>query len=303
MYADPEDANPYGMPDILLPPQLADQGKFFEAVIRGFTDPDSDSKDNYNDCKIGKIEMAAVADHYVTYLTVTYKDSIGREILDVYSFEQKPLGSAFIAVCRCERDEVADGKEALSNLYGMLTFHTEDFEAIDASRHLFTKSRVYNSPNNCSAEIDVSDLGDLKYSRNFYKNLAAFGIGEYGGYGDPLMQLDLNYLAYSSVEDLGGYEKWIDHALENENDRGDYIEPAVETGRAQFLLEDNTVYFLSMAGTGKMRKSTEDVALFMYRIETPDGEVTLDLRFEHEIPEDWDPEEFLREHINIETSE
>ena len=303
MYADPEDANPYGMPDILLPPQLADQGKFFEAVIRGFTDPDSDSKDNYNDCKIGKIEMAAVADHYVTYLTVTYKDSIGREILDVYSFEQKPLGSAFIAVCRCERDEVADGKEALSNLYGMLTFHTEDFEAIDASRHLFTKSRVYNSPNNCSAEIDVSDLGDLKYSRNFYKNLTAFGIGEYGGYGDPLMQLDLNYLAYSSVEDLGGYEEWIDYALENENDRGNYIEPAVETGRAQFLLEDNTVYFLSMAGTGKMRKSTEDVALFMYRIETPDGEVTLDLRFEHEIPEDWDPEGFLREHINIETSE
>ena len=62
----------------------------------------------------------------------------------MYSFEQKPLGSAFITVCRCENSEVADGKEALSDLYGMLSFHTEDFEAIGASSHLFTKSRVYN---------------------------------------------------------------------------------------------------------------------------------------------------------------
>ncbi|MER2027467.1 MAG: hypothetical protein ABS874_09570, partial [Lachnospiraceae bacterium] len=185
MYADPGDANPYGMPDILLPPQLADQGKFFEAVIRGFTDPDSDSKDNYSGCRIGKIQMDSIGKHRVTYLTVTFKDSIGREILDVYSFEQKPLGSAFITVCRCESGEVADGKEVLSDLYGMLSFHTEDFEAIDASRSLFTRSRVYNSNNSYSAVIDVSDLGDLKYSRNFYRNLAAFGIGEYVSSGDP----------------------------------------------------------------------------------------------------------------------
>ncbi len=302
MYADPGSANPYGMPDILLPPQLADQGKFFEAVIRGFTDPDSDSKDNYRGCRIGKIQMDSIGSHHVTYLTVTYKDSVGREILDVYSFEQKPLGSAFITVCRCENSEVADGKEALSDLYGMLTFHTEDFEAIDASRRLFTKSRVYSSNNSYSASIDVSDLGDLKYSRNFYRNLAAFGIGEYDSSGDPMLQVDLNYLAYSSVEDLGGYENWIDNALETENDRMNYAEPAEETGRSWFTFEDNTVYFVSMAGSGKLNGSIEDVALFMYRIETPDGEVTLDLRFRHEIPEDWDPEGFLREHINIETT-
>ena len=302
MYADPEDDNPYGMPDIMLPPQMADQGEFFEAVIHGFTDPESDFLDDYSDFKIGKIQRALIEKHFVMYLTVTYKDSAGLEILDVYSFEQKPYETAFITECRCESDDVTDGKEVLSNLYKMLAFHTDDFENIDAGRHLFTKSRVYSSRNSYSAEIDISDLGDLKYSRNFYKNLAAFGIGEYDSSGNPLIQVDLNYLAYSSVEDLGGYEEWIDYALENENDRENYIEPAVETGRAQFLLEDNTVYFLSMAGTGKMRKSVEDIALFMYRIETPDGEVTLDLRFEHEIPESWDPEGFLREHINIETT-
>ena len=300
MYAEPGDANPYGMPDILLPPQLADQGKFFEAVIRGFTDPDSDSKDNYNGCRIGKIQTASIGNHRVTYLTVTFKDNTGREILDVYSFEQKPLGSAFITVCRCESGEVADGKEALSDLYGMLTFHTEDFEAIDASRRLFTKSRVYNDNNSYSAAIDVSGLGDLKYSRNFYRNLAAFGIGEYVSSGDPMLQVDLNYLAYSSVEDLGGYEKWIDHALETENDRGNYITPPEETGRAWFTFEDNTVYFLSMAGSEKLNRSVEDVALLMYRIETPESEIVLDLRFEHEIPESWDPENFLREHISLE---
>ena len=300
MYAEPGDANPYGMPDILLPPQLADQGKFFEAVIRGFTDPDSDSKDNYNGCRIGKIQTASIGNHRVTYLTVTFKDNTGREILDVYSFEQKPLGSAFITVCRCENSEVADGKEALSDLYGMLSFHTEDFEAIDASSHLFTKSRVYNDNNSYSAAIDVSDLGDLKYSRNFYRNLAAFGIGEYISSGNPMLQVDLNYLAYSSVEDLGGYEKWIDHALETENDRGNYITPPEETGRAWFTFEDNTVYFLSMAGSEKLNRSVEDVALFMYRIETPEGEIALDLRFEHEIPESWDPENFLIEHISLE---
>ncbi|MCR5811471.1 MAG: hypothetical protein K6G34_08855 [Lachnospiraceae bacterium] len=300
MYADPGSANPYGMPDILLPPQLADQGKFFEAVIRGFTDPDSDSKDNYRGCRIGKIQMDSIGSHHVTYLTVTYKDSIGREILDVYSFEQKPLGSAFITVCRCESGEVADGKEALSDLYEMLTFHTEDFESIDASSRLFTKARVYSSHNSYSAVIDVSDLGDLKYSRNFYRNLANFGIGEYVSYGDPMLQIDLNYLAYSSVEDLGGYENWIDNALEVENDRVNYAEPAEETGRAWFTFEDNTVYFVSMAGSGKLNGSIEDVALFMYRIETPDGEIALDLRFEHEIPEIRDPEEFLKEHISLE---
>ena len=300
MYAEPGDANPYGMPDILLPPQLADQGKFFEAVIRGFTDPDSDSKDNYNGCRIGKIQTASIGNHRVTYLTVTFKDNTGREILDVYSFEQKPLGSAFITVCRCENSEVADGKEALSDLYGMLSFHTEDFEAIDASSHLFTKSRVYNDNNSYSAAIDVSGLGDLKYSRNFYRNLAAFGIGDYVSSGDPMLQVDLNYLAYSSVEDLGGYEKWIDHALETENDRGNYITPPEETGRAWFTFEDNTVYFLSMAGSEKLNRSVEDVALLMYRIETPESEIVLDLRFEHEIPESWDPESFLREHISLE---
>ena len=300
MYAEPGDANPYGMPDILLPPQLADQGKFFEAVIRGFTDPDSDSKDNYNGCRIGKIQTASIGNHRVTYLTVTFKDNTGREILDVYSFEQKPLGSAFITVCRCENSEVADGKEALSDLYGMLSFHTEDFEAIGASSHLFTKSRVYNDNNSYSAAIDVSGLGDLKYSRNFYRNLAAFGIGDYVSSGDPMLQVDLNYLAYSSVEDLGGYEKWIDHALETENDRGNYITPPEETGRAWFTFEDNTVYFLSMAGSEKLNRSVEDVALFMYRIETPESEIVLDLRFEHEIPESWDPENFLREHISLE---
>lgn len=300
MYADPGDANPYGMPDILLPPQMTDQGKFFEAVIRGFTDPDSDSKDNYSDCRIGKIQMASIGSHHVTYLTVTYKDSIGREILDVYSFEQKPLGSAFITVCRCESGEVADGKEALSDLYEMLTFHTEDFESIDASRRLFTKARVYSSHNSYSAVIDVSDLGDLKYSRNFYRNLANFGIGEYVGSGDPMLQIDLNYLAYSSIEDIGGYENWIDNALEVENDLVNYAEPAEETGRAWFTFEDNTVYFVSMAGSGKLNGSIEDVALFMYRIETPEGEIALDLRFEHEIPEFRDPEEFLKEHISLE---
>ena len=300
MYADPGSANPYGMPDILLPPQLADQGKFFEAVIHGFTDPDSDSKDNYSGCRIGKIQMDSIGKHRVTYLTVTFNDSVGREILDVYSFQQKPLGSAFITVCRCENSEVADGKEALSDLYGMLTFHTEDFEAIDASRRLFTKSRVYSSNNSYSASIDVSDLGDLKYSRNFYRNLAAFGIGEYDSSGDPMLQVDLNYLAYSSVEDLGGYENWIDNALEIENDRMNYVEPAEETGRAEFLYEDNAVYFLSMAGSEKLNRSVEDVALFMYRIETPDGEIALDFRFEHEIPESWDPENFLIEHISLE---
>ena len=300
MYADPGDDNPYGMPDILLPPQLADQGKFFEAVIRGFTDPDSGSKDNYSGCRIGKIQMDSIEKHHVTYLTVTFKDSIGREILDVYSFEQKPLGSAFITVCRCESGEVADGKEALSDLYGMLAFYTENFEDIDASRRLFTKSRVYNGNNSYSAAIDVSDLGDLKYSRNFYRNLAAFGIGEYAASGDPMLQIDLNYLAYSSVEDLGGYENWIDNALETENDRGNYISPPEETGHAWFTFEDNTVYFLSMAGTEKLNRSVEDVALFMYRIETPESEIVLDLRFEHEIPENWDPENFLREHISLE---
>ena len=182
----------------------------------------------------------------------------------------------------------------------MLTFHTEDFEAIDASRRLFTKSRVYSSNNSYSASIDVSDLGDLKYSRNFYRNLAAFGIGEYDSSGDPMLQVDLNYLAYSSVEDLGGYENWIDNALEIENDRMNYVEPAEETGRAEFLYEDNAVYFLSMAGSEKLNRSVEDVALFMYRIETPDGEIALDFRFEHEIPESWDPENFLIEHISLE---
>lgn len=150
--------------------------------------------------------------------------------------------------------------------------------------------------------IDVSDLGDVRYSRNPYRNLAVFGIGEYANSSDPMLQIDLNYLAYSSVEDLGGYEKWIDDALETENERGNYAEPTEEIGRAEFLFDDCTVYFLSMASSGKLNGTTEDASLFMYRIETPDGEVTLDLRFRHEIPEDWDPEGFLREHINIETT-
>lgn len=302
MYAGPDTHNPYGMRDILVPPQLADQGEFFETVIRSFTEPDTELGDNYRDYKIGKIQRAIINGHFVMYLTVTYKDSTGREIYDVYSFEQKPYEAAFISECRCENGEVANGEEALSNLYEMLSFHTEDFESIDASSHQFTTARVYSSNNSYSAVIDVSDLGDVRYSRNPYRNLAVFGIGEYANSSDPMLQIDLNYLAYSSVEDLGGYEKWIDDALETENERGNYAEPTEEIGRAEFLFDDCTVYFLSMASSGKLNGTTEDASLFMYRIETPDGEVTLDLRFRHEIPEDWDPEGFLREHINIETT-
>ena len=300
MYADPEDSSSYGLPDNMYPPGLADPGKFFEAVVRCFTEPESYYQDNYNNYRIGKIQNATIGEHNILYMELTYKDSVGREVLDVYSFEQKPKGIAFIAECRSEKGDVKNGEEALSNLYEMLTFQTDSFGLIDASRFQFTQARVYNSGNSHSATIDVSDLGDLKYSRIYFKDLVNFHIGEYGSLGDPELQITMDYIAYSSVDDLGGYEKWIDYTLETENERGDYVEPARETDRGQFTYEGNTVYYLSMAGSEKLSSSTEDVALYMYRIETQDSEVTLDLRFEHNVPESWDPEGFLKDHVIIE---
>ena len=161
----------------MQPPGTADPAEFFEEIIKYFSDKSSGSFSDHENARFSNPRKASIGEHNVTYLEVTYKQSLRNHYVDVFSIEKKPLGAAFIVECRYSPGEYEDGKEALSRVYKTLTFLQDDFEHIDASRMLFSKSRIYGKENRHAALIDVSDLEDLIQSRVYRASRVSFSFG------------------------------------------------------------------------------------------------------------------------------
>ena len=285
----------------LYPPRTANQADFFETVLRELSDLDDD---NHKNLAYKKLNKFLIGDHDITYLEFTYEDSNGNKILDVISFEQKPLDCAFTAEYRCVQDDFDSAEAALEYLYGMLTFHTDSFENVDASRHRFSSARVYNSKNTNSAKIDLEDLGEPLYSEAIFKNTASFTYDGYNDYDDPSLRVSLDYIAYNVINDHGGFENWISKTLEQAASPNGRTSDVQETAREQFTFYAKKAYYLSYTGTEEIAKTTEYVQYHKYLIETKEGgTLSLEVKYIHDIPEDFDPHKFLSRHLELKFAE
>ena len=303
-YADSMEKDPFCFPDLLVPPATADQNAFRQKIIEEYTDDTDNYDPGFKVLRLSKVEEITIDDHNITYTVVTGEDKKGNGVADVLSFEKKPLGSAFITEYRYRDGEFADAGEALRTLYGMLDFRRDSFEYIDASNTLFPVARVYNSDNSCAAKIDLSRLGNVRSSEMTQKNRVDFELGEYGEFNRPTGTIRFEYQAYGDVDYYGSPEEWAAEMLGKLQRYGEYPEEVTEENLKKLRVFRCDVYSLTLEGVEERDGEEENVVNHLCRIETPEGgEIMLDLEFVHDIPEDFDMEQFLRRNVKIESGE
>ena len=303
-YADSMEKDPFCFPDLLVPLATADQNAFRQKIIEEYTDDTDNYDPGFKVLRLSKVEEITIDDHNITYTVVTGEDKKGNGVADVLSFEKKPLGSAFITEYRYRDSEFADAGEALRTLYGMLDFRRESFEYIDASNTLFPVARVYNSDNSCAAKIDLSRLGNVRSSEMTQKNRVDFELGEYGEFNRPTGTIRFEYQAYGDVDYYGSPEEWAAEMLGKLQRYGEYPEEVTEENLKKLRVFRCDVYSLTLEGVEERDGEEENVVNHLCRIETPEGgEIMLDLEFVHDIPEDFDMEQFLRRNVKIESGE
>lgn len=293
MYADSESHSPMSQ-ESMDPPGTSDSAEFFEEIIKYLSDKSEDFLSNHKNARFSKPRTASIGEHNVTYLEVTYKQSLRTHYVDVFSIEKKPLGAAFIVECRYSPGEYEDGKEALSRVYETLTFLQDDFEHIDASRMLFSKSRIYGKENRHAALIDVSDLADLHQSRVYSADHVSFVFGK--DTNRPSIELSLSYGEENTISSMDDFETFAEETLEHHSIF--YSGECTEAGRGTFLWGDHDAYYIS---TAFRREEPYNRQLCTeYLISMPDGKIYIELWFRGYIPEDFDPVKFATDHFTPE---
>ncbi len=303
MYADDMPSYVSCIPDNLVPPFTSGRDTFFQTIRDVYADPPSYSSDNYNECTISDVKKLTIDGHNLEYMELSYTDKAGNEIFDVFSFEKKPLGSAFITEYRCLADEIVDGAGALAYAYGMLRFYKDDFESVAASRYPYSSARIYNGQNTASATIDISGLepGSPRYSDMRYKNTVSFELGEFGSHGESVCEITLTYRDSNTVERSGGMEAWAQKMIKDESFYGKYSKEIPDGNLTSFMYNGCEAYYLVFSGTEKHYSKNEDVRHHKCRIEMPEGgEIQLDVKFTHDVPENFDVVAFLDEHVAME---
>lgn len=238
--------------------------------------------------------------HVVTYKELHYKDHAWQEILDVIAYEERPDGFAFLSEYRIPAEKYRDGKEAVNALYSMLTFYTDDFETIEASKQTFPCAFIYSKDGNRMVWIDFSDQKDLLSSANPRKEEAVFRFGPANGRPSLKTQNYRNYRIYftdgSSLQD-GSFADYIDRRLTG-LDEDALIDNVAEEAREEFSIDVGDVFYLQYRMTGKEEEADQLYRVCEYLIETEEfGELKMELEYSGEIPEDFDPEEFLLSHF------
>ena len=288
-------------PSVIRPPVAADQDRYFQMVKTGFSDIADYEKENYQNVQYGEVRTANINGHTVAYMEATYHDDENNEILDTFSFEERPGGNLFLAEYRCRQDEFSDGGAALEYLYSRLTFYTEDYESIDAGRHMFTVGRVYNERCTDWAEIDLSD-----------ENMEQYGSGiespdemhyYFSGY-DNYSRMDriywMEFSPYSILDSYDSFDQYVDERLSWEKD-SEYKTDVEETDQREFFFHGRNVYYYSYKEVEHYGGSPTDVTLYCFLIENGRDETfELEIRDENFTTEGaFDPEAFLEKHLTM----
>ena len=289
-------------PGLVHPPVAADQDRYFQMVKTGFSDLSDYEKENYQNVQYGEVRTANINGHTVAYMEATYHDDENNEILDTFSFEETPQGNNFLTEYRCRQAEFSDGGAALEYLYSRLTFYTEDFESIDAGRHMFTVGRVYNERCTDWAEIDLSDEENM--------NQYGSSIGSpremyfYFSGNDNYSRMDriywMEFSPYSILDGYDSFDQYVDESLKWEKD-SDYKTDVEETDQREFFFYGRNVYYYSYKEVENYGSSPEDVTLYCFLIENGRDETfELEIREENLTTEGaFDPEAFLEKHLKM----
>ena len=319
-YARPDEEPWHLFINYVYPPAISDRDRFFKAVKNDYKYPAQYGGPDDTEFRTGDILETEINGNPVYYIVTDFDDPSGPAYRDVISFEEKPLGYAFITGYRFRADEYSDPEQALLKVYEHLEFYTDDFESIEAGGEFFCQTRLYNLQNGHSAELDFSDM-EITESYLDGPDQATFYSGDYSldhicvatEYKDtiiyshsdgPLENYDYHFLEFPY---LGDFNK--EYNLEN-------------TDHKLFSFDGRTVHYYvydvtktettqeSQSYVFDMTETEQDeplpVKFFWFVIEDGQGgEIVLALEYKGTFadefdPDNFDPESFLEEHLTIE---
>lgn len=304
----------------VYPPAISDRDRFFKAVKNDYKYPAQYGGPDDTEFRTGDILETEINGNPVYYIVTDFDDPSGPAYRDVISFEEKPLGYAFITGYRFRADEYSDPEQALLKVYEHLEFYTDDFESIEAGGELFCQTRLYNLQNGHSAELDFSDM-EITESYLDGPDQATFYSGDYSldhicvatEYKDtiiyshsdgPLENYDYHFLEFPY---LGDFNK--EYNLENT----DHKLFSFDGRTVHYYVYDVTKTETTQESQSYVFDTTETeqdeplpVKFFWFVIEDGQGgEIVLALEYKGTFadefdPDNFDPESFLEEHLTIE---
>ena len=319
-YARPDEEPWHLFINYVYPPAISDRDRFFKAVKNDYKYPAQYGGPDDTEFRTGDILETEINGNPVYYIVTDFDDPSGPAYRDVISFEEKPLGYAFITGYRFRADEYSDPEQALLKVYEHLEFYTDDFESIEAGGELFCQTRLYNLQNGHSAELDFSDM-EITESYLDGPDQATFYSGDYSldhicvatEYKDtiiyshsdgPLENYDYHFLEFPY---LGDFNK--EYNLENT----DHKLFSFDGRTVHYYVYDVTKTETTQESQSYVFDTTETeqdeplpVKFFWFVIEDGQGgEIVLALEYKGTFadefdPDNFDPESFLEEHLTIE---
>lgn len=293
-YSQPESDEDMSI-DELTPPKTSDKNTFFEKTRDKYLHIPQRYIDNYFNVQIGDVQEIEINGSTVCYMETQFTDSADNQLIDIITFEEKPQKYAFITRYRFKKDEYADGPEAIRELYSHLNFYTKDFKNVDASSRTFHKGKVYRTDNSQSAEIDISEI-DPDYSKVNGKGSVSFICGDYY---EPDMKIGFGYnnLTIYNSEDFDDY---VDFCLEGVED-GSAIRDLELLEKKIFSFYGMQTYYYSVNYVQSFGGNLKNVRSMHYKIVNAEAEsLNLNITVYGKIPEDFDAETFLNQHVTIE---
>ena len=319
-YARPDEEPWHLFIDYVYPPAISDRDKFFKSVKNDYKYPAQNGGPQDTEFRTGDILETEINGNPVYYIVTDFDDPSGPAYRDVISFEEKPLGYAFITGYRFRADEYSDPEQALLKVYEHLEFFTDDFESIEAGGEFFCQTRLYNLQNGHSAELDFSDM-EITESYLDGPDQATFYSGDYSldhicvatEYKDtiiyshsdgPLENYDYHFLEFPYLRDFNKEYKIenTEHKLFSFDGRSVhyYVYDVTKTETTQ---ESQSYVFDT---TETEQDEPLPVKFFWFVIEDGQGgEIVLALEYKGTFadefdPDNFDPESFLEEHLTIE---
>lgn len=319
-YARPDEEPWHLFINYVYPPAISDRDRFFKAVKNDYKYPAQYGGPDDTEFRTGDILETEINGNPVYYIVTDFDDPSGPAYRDVISFEEKPLGYAFITGYRFRADEYSDPEQALLKVYEHLEFYTDDFESIEAGGELFCQTRLYNLQNGHSAELDFSDM-EITESYLDGPDQATFYSGDYSldhicvatEYKDtiiyshsdgPLENYDYHFLEFPY---LGDFNK--EYNLENT----DHKLFSFDGRTVHYYVYDVTKTETTQESQSYVFDTTETeqdeplpVKFFWFVIEEGHGgEIVLAMEYKGTFadefnPESFDPESFLEKHLTLE---
>ena len=306
-YARPDEEPGRMFINYVYPPAISDRDRFFESVKNDYKYPAQYGGPDDTEFRTGDILETEINGNPVYYIVIDFDDPSGLAYRDVISFEEKPMGYAFLTGYRFRPEEYSDPEQALLKVYEHLEFYTDDFESIEAGGQFFDQTRLYNLQNGHSAVLDFSDM-EITESYLDGPNQVTFYSGDYS-LDHICVAAEYNDTIIYSHSD-GPFEDYHYDFLEFPYlfifDYSDYEYEIEKTNYKQFSFDGRTVRYYVFDVTETKQYKALPIKFFWFVIEEGNGgEIVLAMEYKGKFadefnPESFDPESFLEKHLTIE---